>query len=996
MSKKSILSFSLVLTMLASLFVLPAYAVNTDDDTLAQRKQTKSAYNLADNVQDGNILHAFNWHFNDVSDYMKEIALAGFTSVQVSPVQGSKITTNVQTYACDWWALYQPINFSIGNSLGTKKDFENMCDKAEQYNVKIIVDIVANHMAQADSGVAGKIHPDVIEDLRTDKTAFHRVLGNTTDASRYDMTQKKLSGIPDLNTSYDKVQSYVKSLLKECIDAGADGFRFDAAKHIELPTDDAEIASNFWPNVVGYAKSIKPDIYIYGEILAPFGTATKNYTDYMKLTDSSYGNTVRSAIQSSTASSSLKSYKLDTDASNLVTWVESHDNFAAGSSSRLTHQQLLLGWGIVGARKDATALYLVRPEHEKVGQSVGSTTIAYDEPMGGPGNLLWEDKTVAEINKFRNNFAGQSETLSTSGSQYYIQRGQDGMVVVNFASSQANISYKTTMTDGTYTDYVSNSEFTVSNGTLTGSIPAKTVAVIYNKTVSTPVATVSIDGKEVKVADTLYFTNDTAEVTVNVNNPSRYMYSINGSVYQFANNGTSFTIGKDVKFGEEIKFSILATDETSEIVTVETYKIVKKDPNGKVSAYFDITGNESWIGESGVYCYVKDMDGNELVEYPGYKMEKIAGTNYYKALIPNLNKAIVKFNEGPVSTGLDGRTIPPTVVEYGSAVLAKNRESGGFEAVGSMVWTNGKWQNFVNPPSEGRLTECDKYALGDVNGDGKLNVMDAVLIQQILAKFSSPSEEALKSANIDGKNNVTIFDLSLLQNYYANINVPYSIGYPVDEESIIDPEEPTEYTVYFNNYKDWKDLYVYYWENGGQVLSAWPGDEVTTKVNDDVYAVTLPIKANAVIFNNGLNGSDQSEEIIIEKENHGKMITACKNYDDDYGIWTDLNDFPDIPDNTTKLYFTNSTKWNKVNCYMYKSGTGKSNGWPGKAMTYERDDADGNKIYSFEYEEGEYDVVIFNNGGSQSADIPMQPGNNNLYTPNSKYGKFTCTVSAYR
>ena len=46
-----------------------------------------------------------------------------------------------------------------------------------------------------------------------------------------------MSGLPDLNTGSTKVQNYVIGFLKECIDAGADGFRFDAAKHIEVPTD---------------------------------------------------------------------------------------------------------------------------------------------------------------------------------------------------------------------------------------------------------------------------------------------------------------------------------------------------------------------------------------------------------------------------------------------------------------------------------------------------------------------------------------------------------------------------------------------------------------------------------------------------------------------------------------------------------------------------------------------------------------------------------------
>lgn len=37
-----------------------------------------------------------------------------------------------------------------------------------------------------------------------------------------------MGGLPDLNTESAKIQAYVLNFLKECIDSGADGFRFDA------------------------------------------------------------------------------------------------------------------------------------------------------------------------------------------------------------------------------------------------------------------------------------------------------------------------------------------------------------------------------------------------------------------------------------------------------------------------------------------------------------------------------------------------------------------------------------------------------------------------------------------------------------------------------------------------------------------------------------------------------------------------------------------------
>ncbi|WP_256866607.1 alpha-amylase family glycosyl hydrolase, partial [Streptococcus dysgalactiae] len=42
-----------------------------------------------------------------------------------------------------------------------------------------------------------------------------------------------LLGLYDLNTQNKAVQEYLLNYLKQAVADGADGFRFDAAKHIE-------------------------------------------------------------------------------------------------------------------------------------------------------------------------------------------------------------------------------------------------------------------------------------------------------------------------------------------------------------------------------------------------------------------------------------------------------------------------------------------------------------------------------------------------------------------------------------------------------------------------------------------------------------------------------------------------------------------------------------------------------------------------------------------
>ena len=103
---------------------------------------------LADDIQDGTILHAWNWSYNTIKENMEMIAKSGYTAVQTSPVQQCKSTIKQGSWSSEWYKLYQPVAFSIAEDsyLGTKEELAEMCEVAESYGVKVIVDIVSNHL----------------------------------------------------------------------------------------------------------------------------------------------------------------------------------------------------------------------------------------------------------------------------------------------------------------------------------------------------------------------------------------------------------------------------------------------------------------------------------------------------------------------------------------------------------------------------------------------------------------------------------------------------------------------------------------------------------------------------------------------------------------------------------------------------------------------------------------------------------------------------------
>ena len=105
------------------------------------------------------------------------------------------------------------------------------------------------------------------EDMLSDETYWHiNEYQCWMSDGRMHVTQGTI-GMPDLNTADERVQKMVLDFLKECVDAGADGFRFDAAKHIETPNDSEEFASDFWPYVInGIREYADHELFIYGEI----------------------------------------------------------------------------------------------------------------------------------------------------------------------------------------------------------------------------------------------------------------------------------------------------------------------------------------------------------------------------------------------------------------------------------------------------------------------------------------------------------------------------------------------------------------------------------------------------------------------------------------------------------------------------------------------------------------------------------------------------------
>ncbi len=573
---------------------------------------------LPSETKDGTILHAFCWKYSDVMAQLPYIANAGYKSVQISPVQVPKSTGS------SWWAYYQPLAFRIADNdespLGTKEELKALCSEADKYNVSIIADIVFNHMAnisdeELESDGTPKVSPIVaqyepeIYALRNDaiNPTFHH--NPNAEGSGAETQYYPYGGLPDLNTANSLVQERSLALLKECIDVGIDGFRFDAAKHIET-SKDPDYPSDFWDNTLDVAKQYYKtksgkELFAYGEVLgSPIGRKVDVYTEHMYVSEGSYGGQLQSALSSRNAATAAKaSYGQNTDPSNMVSVVETHDTYTS-ESSPWSNLFISRCWAMLNSRKDTRNLFLARPD-SNTSPSVGII-----------GDYFFRDETVASINRFRNKFLGCEEIRKGEDTIYQIERYDDnkkGAVVLDFkASEEISVTFEKLGT-GVYYDQITGKAVTVRNGKAKIELDKSGICVL---TMSKNAARPSF---EIDSRGGLYFKNKTVNVTYN--NATEATYKINN------NAPVSFTSGSSISFGDsdlvdnKIVLEITVKNAQFGVTELFTYK-----PVTLIEGYFNVvnvpasrfTDNEiymwSWkSGEQGHWSKDYTVQGTTIL-----------------------------------------------------------------------------------------------------------------------------------------------------------------------------------------------------------------------------------------------------------------------------------------------------------------------------------------------------------------------------------------------
>lgn len=429
------------------------------------------------------IASLFGWNWDSISNECSWLGSAGYGYVQVG--------TAMEHIAGDqWWTDYQAVSYKIQSKRGSRTQFASMVSNCHSHGVKVIVDVVFNHMAGIDggTGVAGTQFSHFNYPGLYQNGDFHHC-GLTPNDQIQDFNNEQqvetcmLDNLADLNTESTSVRAKIVAHGNDLISLGVDGLRIDAAKHI-APASLSAIVS----------KLSKP-VYITQEVVDSGSTWVDKHESAGDVQEFRFAYTMLSAFKNGIAN--LKNVNNDgflpTGKANV--FVTNHDTERGGSSLNynspsneytLAHVFMLsYGYGTPTVHSGFSF-----SNTDQGAPNGGYGSCSGSGPTGG-----WECQhrwtAIAGMVPFFNAVGTQGLTnVKTNGSnQLAYGRGSVGFVAINNASGAWKATFATSLPNGTYCDVVgggkkgsgcSGATIKVNNKSFTATVNAHSAIAIYS------------------------------------------------------------------------------------------------------------------------------------------------------------------------------------------------------------------------------------------------------------------------------------------------------------------------------------------------------------------------------------------------------------------------------------------------------------------------------------------------------------------------------------
>lgn len=277
--KKRYIAFMLLFVLPMNLFLTgcAGATVKAPENALEamERVNTQEAVSVEDNYR--NVYEIFPYSFcdsdgNGIGDIqgiiqkLDYICDLGMNSIWLTPVHKS------MTYH-----KYDVIDYySIDADFGTMEDYEQLLDEAHERGMTVLMDLVVNHTASANSWFFKAV--EYIKTLEAGEepsaeacpyveyynfTKEYQGGYKQIDGTEWYYECQFWEGMPDLNLDNEAVRQEIRDIVKFWLDKGVDGFRLDAVTSYYTGNDEKNIEFLRWLNTC--VKEINPEAYLVGE-----------------------------------------------------------------------------------------------------------------------------------------------------------------------------------------------------------------------------------------------------------------------------------------------------------------------------------------------------------------------------------------------------------------------------------------------------------------------------------------------------------------------------------------------------------------------------------------------------------------------------------------------------------------------------------------------------------------------------------------------------------
>ncbi|WP_329083284.1 carbohydrate-binding module family 20 domain-containing protein [Streptosporangium sp. NBC_01469] len=426
----------------------------------------------------GPIVKLWNWNWNSVArECVDVLGPAGYAAVQVSPPSDS-----MSRGGSVWWDIYQPARYTLTSKFGDENAFRNMVNACHSAGLKVHADAVINHMTgQGSTSYGGYTFGKYDYPGLYSAADFHSpvcgINGSDYVNDGWRVQNCELVGLSDLNTGSEYVRDQIAGYLNRLTSLGVDGFRVDAAKHIN-PGDLAAIKGRLTGSPYIHQEVIQGD----GEAISP-----SQYTGIGDVHEFVYGRKLKEQFnggQIRNLQSFGQSWGLSVPGDKAVVFIDNHDterngstmNYKYGDAYRLANV-FMLAWPYGTPRVYSGFTW----SNGEAGPPSAGGGFATDANCG---NGQWTC-----FHRQMNGMVGFNRAVqgTTVGNWYdngnnviAFSRGAKGWVAINNEGGSLTRTFSTGLPAGTYANVAGGGSVTVgAGGSASVTVPARGAVAIH-------------------------------------------------------------------------------------------------------------------------------------------------------------------------------------------------------------------------------------------------------------------------------------------------------------------------------------------------------------------------------------------------------------------------------------------------------------------------------------------------------------------------------------